>query len=77
MLAGGDKDAKMKALEAATRNTNVSPAPTPVARPMVVSTPVNTFSPSQPATTSFAPSAPVVTGYGGKAAPPPAYEPEL
>ena len=80
MLAGNDKDAKMKALEAATRPTPVSPAPS--------STPAPSFGgpkPFAPAPSFTAPAvpnaftapAPVMTGFGGKAAPPPAFEPEL
>ena len=81
MLAGNDKDAKMKALEAATRPTTVSPAPsspsTPtggITRPMTPS-----FTAPAPTNAFMAPasSAPVMTGFGGKAAPPPAFEPEL
>jgi hypothetical protein len=79
MLAGNDKDARMKALEAATRPTTVSPSPTTssVSAPKPF-TPVSpTASPfGSPAPTFSAP-APVVTGFGGKAAPPPAFEPEL
>ena len=72
MLAGGDKDAQMKALELANRTTSVSPAPV---APMTssFSTP-KPFSPA-PAASPFG--APVATGFGGKAAPPPAFEPEL
>ena len=79
MLAGNDKDARMKAIEAATRPTTVSPSPTTssvsASKPF---TPVSsTASPfGSPASTFSAP-APVVTGFGGKAAPPPAFEPEL
>ena len=76
MLAGNDKDAKMKALEAATRPTTVSPAPTTPS----VSAP-KTFTPMAPSfnapVTPNAFTAPVTTGFGGKAAPPPAFEPEL
>jgi hypothetical protein len=72
MLAGGDKDAQMKALELANRTTPVSPAPvTPMAPSF--SAP-KSFSPA-PAASPFG--APVATGFGGKAAPPPAFEPEL
>ena len=77
MLAGNDKDAKMKALEAATRPTPVSPAPsTPSVSSPRPFTPAPSF--TAPATpNAFTAPAPVVTGFGGKAAPPPAYEPEL
>jgi Na+-transporting methylmalonyl-CoA/oxaloacetate decarboxylase gamma subunit len=77
MLAGDDKDLRAKAIDAATRPTPVSPTPTSVSSP-------KSFTPSSPsaftASTPVAASpfgAPVVTGFGGKAAPPPAFEPEL
>lgn len=77
MLAGNDKDAKMKALEAATRPTTVSPAPTPS---VSVPKPTQTFGAPTPfgstPSNSFS-AAPVTTGFGGKLAPPPAAEPEL
>ena len=83
MLASkDDKEARMKAIEAATRPTTVSPNPVATTSPSVPSfgapkpfapAPVSPFAP--PAAT-FAP-APVSAGFGGKAAPPPAFEPEL
>ena len=84
MLAGGDKDAQKMALQAATRPTTVSPAPTTpstpsfgATTPAFASAPSPTASPfGSPAPTFSAP-APVVTGFGGKAASPPAFEPEL
>jgi len=84
MLAGGDKDAQKMALQAATRPTTISPAPTTpstpsfgATTPAFASAPSPTASPfGSPAPTFSAP-APVVTGFGGKAAPPPAFEPEL
>jgi len=79
MLAGNDKDARMKAIEAATRPTTVSPSPTTssVSAPKPFTPVSSTASPfGSPASTFSAP-APVVTGFGGKAAPPPAFEPEL
>ena len=98
MLAGGDKDAQKMALQAATRPTTVSPAPTTPSTPSFPSTSfggntsqftgsfggnTNQFTATptaapfgSPAPTFSAP-APVVTGFGGKAAPPPAFEPEL
>jgi hypothetical protein len=79
MLAGNDKDAKMKALEAATRPTPVSPAPSTSSvstpRPFTPSSPSAFTAPAPVAASPFG--APVNTGFGGKAAPPPAYEPEL
>jgi hypothetical protein len=79
MLAGNDKDAKMKALEAATRPTPVSPAPTTPSvstpRPFTPSSPSAFTAPAPVAASPFG--APVNTGFGGKAAPPPAFEPEL
>ena len=84
MLASkDDKEARMKAIEAATRPTTVSP--NPVASPSV-STP-KPFTPmpstsfggntNQFTATPNAFTAPVSAGFGGKAAPPPAFEPEL
>jgi len=72
MLAGGDKDAQMKALELANRTTPVSPAPV---TPMTSS--FSAPKPFSPAPTASPFGAPVATGFGGKAAPPPAFEPEL
>jgi len=72
MLAGGDKDAQMKALELANRTTPVSPAPV---APMTSS--FLAPKPFSPAPTASPFGAPVATGFGGKAAPPPAFEPEL
>ena len=80
MLAGNDKDAQKMALQAATRPTTVSPAPT---TPSTPSTPSfgGGFSPSTPSTFSapaaaaFTPQ--VVTGFGGKPAPAPAPQPEI
>lgn len=77
MLAGGDKDAQKMALQAATRPTTVSPAPT------TPSTPPSSFgggfsapsSFSTPAAAAFTPQ--VVTGFGGKPAPTPAPQPEI
>ena len=77
MLAGGDKDAQKMALQAATRPTTVSPAPT------TPSTPTPSFS-SAPIVgpVSFvptpAPFAPIVTtGFGGKPAPLQPPQPEI
>lgn len=78
MLAGNDKDAKMKALEAATRPTPVSPAPssTPsVSGPRPFAPAPSFNAPTTP--NAFTAPAPVMSGFGGKAAPPPAFEPEL
>ena len=77
MLAGNDKDAQKMALQAATRPTTVSPAPT------TPSTPTPSFGGgfsapsafSAPAASTFAPQ--VVTGFGGKPAPTPAPQPEI
>jgi hypothetical protein len=84
MLAGGDKDARMKALEAANKPPVVSPPPTtpptvsaPVNRPLAVTSfapPAQTFAPAV-AAAPFTPQ--VVTGFGGKPAPAPEPEPEL
>jgi len=77
MLAGNDKDAQKMALQAATRPTTVSPAPT------TPSTPTSSFGGgfnapstfSAPAASTFTPQ--VVTGFGGKPAPTPAPQPEI
>ena len=79
MLAGGDKDLKAKALDAANRPTPVSPAPTTPnipqsgfttpAIPTTVSTPTSTPDPT--------PAASPVVGFGGKLAPPPAPQPPI
>jgi len=82
MLAGKDKDAQMKALEAATRPTTVSPNPSGTTPPSAP----KPFAPSTPpfgaptpfgSTPSNSFAAPVSTGFGGKLAPPAAPEPEL
>lgn len=80
MLAGGDKDAQMKALELANRQTPVSPAPS-TPSPSGFGTPSSFGAPSggfgTPTPASFGvPAAPTV-GFGGKLAPPPAFQPEL
>ena len=86
MLAGGDKDLKAKALDAANRPTPVSPAPTTNISPSISSVP-SVPSPTGFGTTSFnPPPTPVdnsiggsigtpITGFGGKLAPPPAPQP--
>lgn len=79
MLAGGDKDAQKMALQAATRPTTVSPAPTTPSTPSTssfgatqpTSTPFGGFTPAPVAT------AQVVTGFGGKLAPVQPPQPEL
>lgn len=84
MLASkDDKEARMKAIEAATRPTTVSP--NPVASPSVSAPKPFTPMPStsfggntnQFTATPNSFTAPVSAGFGGKAAPPPAFEPEL
>ena len=61
MLAGGDKDAQKMALQAATRPTTVSPAPTTPSTPSFGSTPTPSFGSPAPVarptgiTTSFPP----------------------
>jgi hypothetical protein len=84
MLAGNDKDAKMKALEAATRPTPVSPSPTSPAptsfgpKPFAPAPMTPSFNaPASPFASAPMPTGPVTTGFGGKLAPPPAFEPEL
>ena len=74
MLAGGDKDAQMKALELANRQTPVSPMPPTTPSPSLGSSfGVPTSSP----TPSFGSVPPPAPGFGGKLAPPPAFQPEL
>ena len=79
MLAGGDKDLKAKALDAANRPTPVSPAPTtPSFTPSVPTAP--TISPT---VQSFTPTPvpdpvqPPIAGFGGKLGPPPAPQPPI
>lgn len=87
MLAGGDKDLQAQALAAANRPTPVSPAP----NAPVQNTPTRTmpnvgsygYSPlTNPQTSSYNSGVPssepmVITGFGGKLAPPPAFQPEI
>jgi hypothetical protein len=54
-------------LQVSTPTPSFTPAPTPIASPK----------PFTPAPAPYVPPAPVATGFGGKAMPPPAYEPEL
>jgi hypothetical protein len=78
MLAGNDKDAQKMALQAATRPTTVSPAPTTPSTPSTPSFGGGFNAPSSfsaPAAAAFTPQ--VVTGFGGKPAPTPAPQPEL
>jgi hypothetical protein len=91
MLAGGDKDAQKMALQAATRQTTVSPAPTTPSTP-TPSFPSTSFGGNTSqftssfggntnqftATPTAAPFAPAVTtGFGGKPAPVQPPQPEL
>lgn len=92
MLAGNDKEAQMKALEAATR----PPTPSSSAPVLKKSDPVGSFSPGpamtmKPAAAPMKPAAApvnlnmpdddddgeVIVGFGGKPAPPPAKQPEI
>ena len=83
MLAGGDKDARMKALDAANKAPTVSPAPTtptPLGAPPSFGAPRPTFAPAPAAFApapmqSFTPQ--VVTGFGGKPAPAQEPQPEI
>ena len=85
MLAGGDKDARMKALDAANKAPTVSPAPLtpPPSSPSIGSFGAATggFRPSVPAPAAFAPAQSftpqVVTGFGGKPAPVQEPQPEI
>ena len=76
MLAGGDKDAQKMALQAATRPTTVSPAPTtPSAPTLSFGATSPAFVASAPAPSPFAPA--VTTGFGGKPAPLQPPQPEI
>jgi len=70
MLAGGDKDAQKMALQAATRPTTVSSAPT-----TSFGATSSAFVASAPAPSPFAPA--VTTGFGGKPAPLQPPQPEI
>ena len=75
MLAGDDKELRAKAIDAASKSAPPPSSVPPMApRPFTPTAP--SFSAPTPAASSFA-AAPVATGFGGKLAPPPAYEPEL
>ena len=87
MLAGGDKDLQAKALDAANRQTPVSPPPsTPNVSPSFSSIPSSaptgfssppSFTPS-PAPIDNSIGGPIggpISGFGGKLAPPPAPQP--
>jgi hypothetical protein len=69
MLAGNDKDLRAKALEAANKPP---PPPAPIA---TIAPSIGNFNTIN--TPSFTPIASVTTGFGGKAAPPPAPQPEI
>jgi hypothetical protein len=70
MLAGGDKDAQKIALQAATRPTTVSSAPT-----TSFGATSSASVASAPAPSPFAPA--VTTGFGGKPAPLQPPQPEI
>lgn len=72
MLAGDDKDLRAKALEAANKPPPPS-APPPAPR----SSPMASSGMGMGAAPSMAPAGGVTMGFGGKPAPPPAFEPEL
>ena len=71
MLAGDNKEAQMKALEAANRPYTPPPSSTPPA-PVSVT---NVSAPPAPSVSVVTPT--VVTGFGGKPAPAPAPQPEI
>lgn len=87
MLSGGDKDLRAKALEAANKPPPVSPAPittntnTPMNRPMMPNqygaAPLTSHMPYAYNNGVPPSEAPVITGFGGKLAPPPAFQPEI
>ena len=77
MLAGGDKDLKAQALNAANRPTPVSPAPaTPSFTPSGFTTPT-VFAPISTPTPDSTPAPSPVAGFNGKLAPPPAPQPPI
>ena len=73
MLAGDDKDLRAKALDAANKPYTPPPAPPSTPRP----SPMASSSMGMDAPPSMAPAGGVSMGFGGKPAPPPAFEPEL
>jgi hypothetical protein len=75
MLAGDDKELRAKAIDAASKSAP-PPSSTPPMSPRPFTPTAPTFSAPAPTASPFA-AAPVATGFGGKLAPPPAYEPEL
>ena len=79
MLAGNDKDLRGKALDAANKPTPVSPAPKNEPASFTSSMPSTTgFSApaANPFGSSFDTTPAPTTGFGGKLAPPPAFQPE-
>ncbi len=77
MLAGDDKDLRAKALDAASKSPPPSSTPSVTPRPLVPSGSSFTAPATSNAFMAPAVAGPVTTGFGGKAAPPPAFEPEL
>jgi hypothetical protein len=78
MLAGNDKDAQKMALQAATRPTTVSPAPTTPSIGSLSGSPIGGFSAAAPFTPSPAPFTPgVVMSSTGKPMPVQPPQPEL
>ena len=79
MLAGGDKDLKAKALDAANRPTPVSPAPTnaPSISSGFTAPTISTTVSTPTATPDPIPAASPIVGFGGKLAPPPAPQPPI
>ena len=90
MLAGGDKDLKAKALDAANRQVSISAAPVngpaisgPMPTAPAIPTPIAVPKPVIPApapvaaTEDTAPIGTITVGFGGKLAPPPAPQPEI
>ena len=76
MLAGNDSEARMKALDAATRPTPVSPPPAPAA-PTHFNPMPTTHWPGTPYTPTPTPTTSVTTGFGGRPAPMPVPQPEI
>lgn len=77
MLAGNDPEARMKALDAATRPTPVSPAPAPAPTTSFNTMPGMPVMPGSYFMPTSMPAPSITTGFGGRPAPPMAPQPEL
>lgn len=74
MLAGDDKDARMKAIDAATKAPTPSAPVAPPSRPV---TPIQPVINTQPSISPVEAPALVITGFGGKPAPIQPPQPEI